>query len=1034
MNVFALLRAREPLVWILFAALAAAGALAATSLPSAIYPEVEFPRIVVVARGGDAPPDVTQVALTRPLEAALATVLGIERLHSKTIRGAAELSLQFVPGSDMQRALQLVQSALAEARGELPPTTELTVERVTTTSFPVLTFNLTGPTGFDARALRELADFVVRPALSKVAGVGHVDALGGDVREVEVLLDPERAAAHGLAPLEVAERLRDASVVRAVGRVEAAHALVTVMIASAPDDLAALRATPIAVGPDGGTIPLGAIAAVEEGAEDRTLRVSGPGAAGSETVQLSIARLPGASTPDVVDAVMAVAHDLARALPRGVTLTPVYDQAELVGESIASVRDAILLGILLCVLVIAAFLRDLRGGAVAALAVPLALGASFLPMKLMGQSLNLMSLGGLAVAIGLVIDDAIVVVEGIGRALQEGAAPADAAAHATRALMAPLVGTTLTTVVVFVPLAWLDGIVGRFFSALAATLSTAVLLSLALSVTLVPLAAARWLRPHRPRAPTAAGPPRGPWLGRAYSRVARPFLRWPWLGVLLGVGLLALGALSVGGVGTGFLPSMDEGAFVIDYALPAGTSLAETDRAAKKIDAVLAQVPEVVTFARRTGAELGPAAATMLNGGDIMVRLRPAAERERAIDEVIADVRQRLRDGAPEARIEFVQVLQDVLDDLAGNPRPIEIKLFGDDDRVLRRLAAEVAERIEPVPGLVDLDPGFEGLAPEERLTLDPDQAARLGLSAAALADRLDAALHGALAGTLRRPDRPLAVRVRYPDAERFDLDRLLALPPVLAPRDDGPARVTHVGAVMKAVPAESDVHLEREGQRAVVVVSADHEERDLGDLAADVEDHLAGLALGPGYRVEVGGQFRSQQKTVRDIGTVMGFGLIAVLLVLLVQFRRARLVLAVLATVPLSVVGALATLWATGIPLNASSLMGCVLLVGLVVKNGILLLEQYERCLEGGAMTTREALLEAGRTRIRPIAMTTVATVAGLAPLALGIGAGAEIQRPLAVAVMGGLVLATIASLVVLPALAVLLEGRVRRSAARAP
>jgi multidrug efflux pump subunit AcrB len=356
------------------------------------------------------------------------------------------------------------------------------------------------------------------------------------------------------------------------------------------------------------------------------LRVAGPG---GETVLLSIARLPGASTPEVVSNVEAVARDIAVSLPSGVQLTPVYDQAALVDESIRLVRDAILIGIALCVAVIALFLRNLRAGLAASVSVPLTLGATFLPMGILGQSLNLMSLGGLAVAIGLVIDDAIVVIEAIGKRVQEGVAPADAARQATRALLAALVGTTATTVVVFLPLGWLQGVVGRFFSALATTLSTAVLISLAVALTTVPLAARQWLRPR----PKATRPSR---FTETYAHMVRPLLKRPWIGLLVAVALLGLGAVSAFEVPSGFLPTMDEGAFVLDYFLPAGTSLGDTDAGARKIEAILSATPEVLTYSRRTGAELGPAAATQVSRGDIMVRLKPASQRRRSALEAIS--------------------------------------------------------------------------------------------------------------------------------------------------------------------------------------------------------------------------------------------------------------------------------------------------------------------------------------------------------------------------------------------------------------
>ena len=997
------LSTRRALVWVVALGLSVSGAFLATRMPSGIYPEIEFPRIVVVAKGGDAPPELTQVTLSRPLETALATVLGVERVKSRTIRGAVEISLLFSPGTDMWRALQLTESRVGETRSALPPGVDVVVERLTTTSFPVVTFNISGPA--DSRRLRDLAELVVRPAISRVPGVGRVEVLGGDVREMEIVLDPARTAALRLSPSKVAEKVRDATVLQAVGRFDDAHALVTVMASGEPKDARDLGAIPVAVGADGSPIPLSEIAAVSEGAEDRLLRVSGPE---GETVLLSVSRLPGASTPDVVARVRAAVDEAARSFPSGVHAAVVYDQAVLVDEALRSIRDAILIGIALCIAVIALFLRDLRGGLVAALAVPLTLGVTFIPVHLLGQSLNLMSMGGLAVAIGLVVDDAIVVVEAIRRRLEEGDPPETAARLATRALLPALVGTTATTVIVFLPLAWLEGLVGHFFVALATTLSAAVLLSLAVALTVVPLAAAAWMR--RSAAPSAE---RVPWYVRGYARGLAPMLRRPWLGVALGVLLLVIGGVSARAVGTGFLPEMDEGAFVLDYFLPAGTSLMDTDAAAKKIEAVLRTIPDVATYSRRTGAELGPAAATEVSRGDIMVRLKSHSERKQSAEEVIAEARERVEHEVPEARVEFVQVLQDVLNDLSGTPRPIEIKLFGSDYAGLAAKAREVAERVAGVRGLVDLYGGVEGEAPELKLRLDAGDAARFGLTAAEVTADLDAALHGTVASVIRRADRPLGVRVRYADAVRFDGKQLEQLP--LLPAAGG--ATTSVLAVARFERTTGPSVLLRENLRPTVVVTADHESRDLGLVVGDVQDRLRGLALPEGYTSELGGQYRAQQETFRDLARVSVFGLFGVLAVLLAQFRRSRMAIVVLASVPLAVVGALATLALTGVPLNASSMMGCILLVGLVVKNGILLLEQAESLWLPGT-ELEAALLEAGSIRVRPILMTTLATIAGLAPLALGVGAGAEIQRPLATAVIGGLVVSTLVSVFVIPSL----------------
>jgi len=598
------------------------------------------------------------------------------------------------------------------------------------------------------------------------------------------------------------------------------------------------------------------------------------------------------------------------------------------------------------------------------------------------------------------------VVEAIERRIEEGVPAGEAAASGTRALLPALVGTTATTVVVFLPLARLEGVVGRFFTALAVTLAAAVTLSLVVAVTLVPLLCARWLR-RGTRPPSA----RGRDLSASYTQMVTPGLRRPGWPVAAAVLLLALGILAAREVPSGFLPTMDEGAFVLDYFLPAGTSLNETDAVARKIEAVLERDPDVATYSRRTGAELGPAAATQVSRGDIMVRLRPRSRRRRDAEEVISGVRAAVAREVPEARTEYVQVLQDVLNDLSGTPRPIEIKIFGDDYAVLRRLAGEVTARVRGIPGLVDLYPGFEDESPELRFRVDQAQAARFGKTASDVAAEMQAALRGTIAAVFRRADRPVNVRVRYPDDVRFDPARVATLA-----FGWGTAGAIPVAAVAPPQRAAVPTVLVRESLRPVVIVTADLEGRDLGGVARDVQAHLGGLALPEGYRLELGGQYEGETRTFADLGVVLGFGLLAVLVVLAAQFRHGRHAALVLILVPLSLVGALVVLWATSIPLNASSLMGCVLLVGLVVKNGILLLEHFEGALDGGA-TVEDAIRAAGARRVRPILMTTVATLAGLTPLALGIGAGAELQRPLAVAVIGGLVLSTALTLLVLPA-----------------
>ena len=1002
------LRHNVAVVWLGALVLAGIGAFVMFTLPSGIYPEMTFQRVVVVAHVGQLAPDLVEAQVTRPLEEALAVIPGVRHVRARTIRGAAELSLQLTDDTDPLQAQQLCQAEVDHVA--LPRGTTTHVERVLPTSVPVITFNLAAAKGAntDPRRLREVAERIVRPAFVRVAGVGGVTVEGGREREVELLIQPERLAALHVTPAQLATRLEAADQLAPAGRVVEQHQTLPLVLDAQAPDLARLRALPIATGPTG-PVPLSTVADVVEGSADPDVIVRGPR---GETVAISVARLPGASTPGVVEGIEgAVALLRAKhALPPDVDLQPVYDQRELVHESMRGVRDAILIGIVLSLLVIALALRDFRAGIIAALPVPLTLLGTFAVMRWLGVTLNLMSLGGLAVAIGLVVDDAIVVTEGIVARVEEGRAIDEAIDLGVSDMLAAVIGTTFTTVVVFAPLALLTGVTGRFLGAFAITLAIAVLLSMAMALTLIPTLA-RLLRDRPPR--KAAVQDR---IGRAFRWLVRGrIVPLAVIAVLLGAGYLAQRDLA-----TGFLPQMDEGAFVVDFFLPAGTSLEETDRIATAIDDVLRATPEVVTFTRRTGTELGPATATLQNRGDIMVKLVPRDDRDDIL-EVIDRVRAALHDSVPEAKLEYVQVLQDVLADLAGNPAPIEVIALGDDPHALDAWAAQAAERLEKRDELVDFNDGREGLTPILRSQVDPVQLARLTLDAGVVADDLAVAVTGREVGQIIRPERIIGVRLRYPDAIRWNAGALARSPIAYGPQ------ALPLGDIVAFDRPLSPAVMRRDGLRSAVVMTASTPEGDLGAAEDAVRDALRDLPLPRGAQLDIGGQAASSAQSRHELYMVGGIALVLVLLVLLLQLHSLRLALVVLVGAPLSTVGGLLVLALTGMPLDISSLTGLILLVGLVVKNGILLLEHAQRGIAGGA-SLEDALVAAARRRLRPIVMTTAATLAGLAPLAFGIGASSEMQRPLAIAVIGGLALATVVTLVVTPGLTALVKPSTSR------
>jgi len=983
-------------------ALVIGGGLAARALPSSIYPPLQFPRIVMVIHSGTLPPQSMMLTVTRPVEEAVMSVPGIRRVRSRSIRGAAEISAQFDASTDMIVALQQVQNRVAEVTGELPMDSQIQVERMTPAIFPVFILSMTG--SLPTADLFDYATFVLKPELARVPGAGTIEILASDTREVEVILDPSKMTAAGLTVVDVSDALNAQNTLLPVGRFQQAGLQNLALASGLWKNLDDIGNAPILV-KNGATIRVRDVGTVAPGAPDRTMLVTGNG---REAVSVSIAQQIGANILELKQGVDQTLSSVAKALPAGIRISRVYDLAEFVEESIASVRDAILIGGFLAIVVLLVFLRDWRLTMIAAVTLPMAVIPTFVFMWLFGGTINLMSLGGLAVAIGLVIDDAVVVVENIHRRTGEGG---ESVADAVQQLMAPLVSSTLTTVVVFAPLGLLSGVPGQFFRALSLSLSVAVLISLALSISIVPLMA-RWAASHHK--------PAGEWHGRVEGTYER-MLGWMVGSPLLSIAVaILLAALTVGlfyAVGTGFFPAADEGGFVLDYLTPEGSALSETDRQVKVMEKVIAETPEVASYSRRTGSELG-LFATAQNTGDILVRLKPRNQRSRSSEEVINEVRDKLHEVVPLVDIEFVQLLQDMLGDLEGNPEPIEVKIFGNDPLRLAELAEPVEEMLNKVQGVVDVV-GVQKGNPEVTWTVDPIASERYGLTVAQVSDQLAGNWLGEVATDLRLADRRVPVRVRLPDAYRFDPNWL---PQTLIRSAEG--KSIPVSEVAHMERANGQGELKRENLRLMASITGRLEGRDMGSAVAEIRTNLDKLKLPIGYTYEIGGQYQAQQQSFRELLMVFALAVVLVFTILVIQFRAWTPAVLILLAAPLSLGGALLLLLLTGTDLNISSAMGIILLVGLVVKNGIMLLDFSEKLHADGEPFDR-AIAHAGRIRLRPILMTTFCTLFGLLPLALGLGAGAELQKPLALAVIGGLALSTPVTLLAVPGLYAAIKGR---------
>jgi multidrug efflux pump subunit AcrB len=1084
--------------------LSAGGIYSVTRMPSSVFPEVTFPRFAVVARAAGLAVPNMEVLVTRPLEQAVSTVIGVAQVRSKTIRGGSELSVDFNPGTDMRRAEQLMWNRISAIRSQFPQNTELTVEQMTPSVFPIMSLVLVG--GDNPAQLRDYAYYQLAPKIKNVPDVLYANVAGGDLREIEVKARPDDLLAAGLSAADLADQIGKLYRLEPVGRIERPPFAFQIIVNTQVESAQQIEDLVVGV-KNNQPLRVRDLADVKIEHQDRVLSI---GFEGKDAVVVTVFRMLGGNTTHISDGIRRLLAE--QPPPRNIRAVVVYDQATFVNTAVNNVRDAILVGGLFSILILLAFLRSWRATLISAMAIPVTLTITFLILHWLGETLNLMSLGGLAVAVGLIIDDTVVVVENIARHLTSDKSAGASVNHkvdpidaASSEITGAVVGSTLTTVLVFVPLAFIVGVYGQFFAALSWALSIAVLVSMVISLTLVPVFAARFLA-GRPM------PEPGPiyrFFAAIYEAVLGVALRFPWATLLLSIAAVGAGIVvytgipgRFKGVETGLMPAMDEGSFILDYWAPSGTPLARTEELVREVEKIIQDNPDVESYVRRTGSENG-IFATQTSRGDIQVVLRPAEDdpltllskpvrppfekiekemkeqgrekarekygkdfneeqaalegklamrskyRRRPIEDVMKEVEDQATDRFTEhqLKIELVQAMQDELGDLSGANKPIEVKFFGPTYTQLRELAdkfGDVLEKKGKGHGIQEVNSNVREGNPDLMIQFDGARAARLGVTPEAVERQLRAIFLGQVATQVRESAlRITDVRVRYADAVRFGrssfepadiLKQWILLPEASTPAAQsagatslaGPGRAVPLSTFAKLVPVRTPDEQWRENQQPFIFVSAELNEKEagLGSVVRDIRQWISELSIPSGYRWELGGHYVHQQEAFRSLSMVMVVAVILVFIMLAFQFHSVILPLLIFMTQPLSLLSGLFALRITNTPLNISSYMGAILLIGLDMKNGILLVE-YIQQLIGSGMELRPALLLAGRTRFRPILMTSLAAVLGLFPLALGIGPGAQMQKPLAIMVIGGLTANMLFTRMVIPVGYLVLERR---------
>jgi len=1005
---------------VIVALLCAAGIYAAWQLPIAVFPQTDFPRIVIIVDNGEAPAAQTLVSVTRPIEEAMNGIPGIARIKSKTARGSAEINLYFNWSGDINDELQLVQARMSQLLSTLPPTAEIrNIERLTFAVFPVTGYSLTSEKR-DEATLTDLANYIVRPQLARLPGVAIVGVAGGKTREFHVQIDPDKLAAHNVSAQQVADAIRNSNIIVSPGLIEENHQLELALIsgqAKRPDELNGIVVATVNNAP----VRVADVATVAAGVEPQYTIVT---ADGHPAALVNINRQPDANTVAVVDQVKAALNSMRGQLPRDVRVAAYYDQSLLVRDSINSVRDSILVGLLLSIVILYVFLRNWGTTFVAILVIPVTVLVTFLAMGLARLSFDLMTLGGVAAAIGLVIDDAIVVVENIYTHMSRGESRRQAVQNAVSEITVPIIGSTITPVVVFLPLTLLTGVTGVFFRSLALTMSVALLTSLVLALTFTPVLAERFVKAKPednfgPDEEEAHGRVLGAII-RRYESVLSVALDKKWIVGLTIVLVLAGSYLLYRTLGSEFLPEFDESAFILDYIAPAGSSLAETNRMLQDVEELLLKTPEIESYSRRTGLEMG-LFVTEPNTGDFAVKLKPG--HKRSTEEVISELRDQIKESQPALDVEFVGILPDVIGDLQGNPEPIEVKLFSEDAAALQEKAEEVEAAIQKVRGVVDTLSGVVISGPAVTFNIDPARAAQFGVTANDVASTITIAMSGEAASSILQQDRLIKVRVIFPPNVRTSLDKVKALQV-----RSSSGQLFRLDQVADIDIDKGQAEIERENLRQMVAVTGRLEGSDLGTAIGKIQNQLiADVKFPPGMTVEYGGLYQEQQSSFRELAMALVLAVLLIFITLLIEFRSYAHPIAIVTGAVLALSGVLLALFITGSTLNVVSLMGMIMIVGIVAKNGILMLDAVEENLASGD-TLRQALVRSGRRRFRPVLMTSLAAMLGMLPLALAIGAGAELLQPLAIAVIGGLTMALGLSLIVTPTVYAMLRHRFRQ------
>jgi CzcA family heavy metal efflux pump len=985
------------------------GAFNYQSMKTSLFPDVTFPKIKIIAQNGEQPVEKMMVQVTKPLENAIKGVDNLQLIRSTTSLGSCEISAFMNWNSDIDLDKQQVESQISQIKNDLPSDVQITVAKMNPSILPVMGYSLQSDTKSPVE-LKMIAQYTIKPYLSRVSGVASIQVIGGKEKEYRIVLDERKLNVLKINPLDIQKILQQTDFIKSNGYTVDYNRLYLTVTDATLKTIEQLNDLVIF---DNGIrkVKIVDVATVQIAEQNEYIKIK---ADGKNVPLIAVVKQPKSNLIDVANHVSEKVDELNKILPKGVILKPYYNQAEFVKTSIRSIIDVLWIGLALAIVVVLLFLRSYKAGSVLLLTIPMTLALTFISLKFIGFDFNIMTIGAIAASIGLIIDDAIIVVEQIHRTHEEfpDKKPKELVGKAISFLFPSMVSSSLSTIVILIPFELMSGVAGAYFKILTETMIVTLVCSFIITWLGLPViyllfskdrglsdTAEIHLVKHRP------------WI--------EIFIKRPYISIGFVVVLILSLVLIWPQLQTGFLPEMDEGSIVLDYNSPPGTSLEETNRMLNEVDKILESTPEVKTYSRRTGTQMG-FFITEPNRGDYLIELK--TKRNKKTDEVSNDIRLKIEKTLPALTVDFGQVITDMLGDLMNSVQPVEIKIFGDNHEKLQALSKQVADSIKTIQGTADIFNGIVIAGPMLKIMPKEEKLKQFGLNPADLQSQMQTYISGLVIGSVPEKEQLTDIRMIFPQNNKTPIEKMKDAKVCTSTGDYIPVSEMADFNLLSGV-----TEIERENLQTMGVVTARLNNRDLGSVMKDIQKKLSEISLPPSYQIEYGGSYAEQQQSFSELLEILLIAALLVFAVVLFMFKDLRLSLTVIFVSSLGVVGGVVALFLTNTPLNVGSYTGLIMIVGIIGENCIFTIQQF--LFELKNTSVNQALVFAISARLRPKLMTASGAIAALFPLALGIGAGAQMHQSLAIAVIGGLIVALPLLLIVLPSLLKLLIRREQKS-----